>query len=165
MSAFLHLTQRRLIALLLTGAVVVGSATGCTQDAGHTDRQALVDRGHRIFIGTEAITGKINGHQQPLPPQVAKCATCHTPSTRPQDSDQLAPLLNASWLQQAHPRRGGPAFAYTKDSLCQTMRTGMDPEYVILNRTMPRFDISDEQCRALWAFFTEKTEKPAHDKK
>lgn len=165
MSAFSQVPQRRLIILLLVGAIGVWSAAGCARnsgDAGQSDHQALVDRGQRIFSGTEAITGKINGHQEPLPSQVAKCVTCHTPSARPQDSDQLAPMLNASWLQQARPRRGGPAFAYTRDSLCQTMRTGMDPEYVILNRTMPRFDISEEQCSALWTFLTEK---PANEKK
>ncbi len=156
MHKYLQKWRLRRFAVLLT--VVLGTlhVTGCARDNAQAAEQHLIERGHRIFIGSESINARIDGHQDQLPAQVTKCINCHTPTPRPQKDDQFAPILNASWLMQARPRRGGPAFAFTRDSLCKTMRTGIDPEYVILNRTMPRFDISEQQCQALWAYLSVK---------
>lgn len=118
--------------------------------------RSQIELGEKIFLGQVPLNGKLAGHQDNLPGQVAKCVNCHAPTqNRRPGQYEYAPLLTPSWLLQPHVRRGGPAFAYDQRSFCQTIRTGMDPEYVILNRAMPRFELSAQQCQALWAFLTE----------
>ena len=116
------------------------------------------ERGQRIYEGREGIKAKIAGHGEWLLPASSKCINCHS-GQRPSAS---APPLTRSWLTEVRPRRGGPAFAYDLSSFCKTLRVGIDPEYVMLNRTMPRFDISNHQCAALWAYLTEE---PDNEKK
>lgn len=110
-------------------------------------------RGERIFLGRETVAATIGGHELPLPPEVAACAGCHKPRTSDRN-EQFAPPLSKEWLTVARQRRGGPPYAYDRDSFCNTVRTGIDPGYVILNRTMPRFALDDAQCRALWSYLS-----------
>lgn len=105
-----------------------------------------------IYQGKEGIKAKIAGHGEWLPPSASRCINCHAG----QRASGAAPVLNKAWLTGKHPRRGGPAFAYDLPSFCRTLRVGIDPEYVMLNRTMPRFDISDQQCAALWVYLTKE---------
>lgn len=119
-------------------------------------RQAQYRQGKDIFSGKESIAAKIAGHQDRLPPQVARCINCHAPAQPGSARTESAPSLSSEWLLQTRARRGGPAFAYGRESFCTTLRSGVDPEHVILNRAMPRFDISNEQCLALWLYLTEK---------
>lgn len=123
--------------------------------------KALAARGKNIFHGQEAVKGKLYGHSEALPAQLAKCVSCHAPA-KTKSKEKFAPLLTRSWLTETQARRGGPAYAYQKDSFCNTVKTGIDPEYVVLLRTMPRFDLSDEQCLALWTYLTlpENEKKP-----
>ncbi|QAU34451.1 hypothetical protein [Janthinobacterium sp. 17J80-10] len=113
-------------------------------------------QGKDIFTGKEAIPAMISGHQARLPPQVARCINCHVPDKSGVAKKESAPSLSSAWLQQARTRRGGPAFAYERENFCKTLRSGVDPEYVVLNRAMPRFELSNEQCLALWLYLTEK---------
>lgn len=147
---------------LLFTIVILICMRGEAQDINQAPQPSQILRGKQIFQGKETVNGRIDGHSRNLPPQVAKCINCHAPAKGQKIDDQYAPLLNDRWLLQPRVRRGGPAFAYDQASFCKTIRTGTDPEYVILNRTMPRFDLSNEQCQALWAFLTEKriNEKP-----
>ncbi len=46
----------------------------------------------------------------------------------------------------------GPPSAYTADSFCATLRSGIDPAHVTLKAAMPRYDATDAQCADLWAF-------------
>jgi hypothetical protein len=64
----------------------------------------------------------------------------------------LPPRLGAQPLQQPLRRRGGPPSAYTVDSFCRLLRTGVDPAQVVTSQAMPVYRISDADCFALWAF-------------
>lgn len=127
-------------------ALISALFAGCTA-------RALEERGQKIFHGEEPVVARLSGHHDPLPAQVGRCIGCHSKSQR-SGVDQFAPLLTRSWLTQSHPRRGGPAFAYDRKGFCATIREGIDPGHVILLRAMPRFELNDEQCNALWAYLT-----------
>jgi mono/diheme cytochrome c family protein len=136
---------------LLCAALIAADAGAKGADS------ALAKRGERIFLGRETLAATIGGHELALPPEVAACAGCHkAPDKR--RNEQFAPPLTRAWLTVPRDRRGGPPFAYDRDTFCKTVRTGMDPGYVILNRTMPRFALNDAQCRALWSYLSERTE-------
>lgn len=132
-------------------------ATSCSaRSQEEAMRQAQYRQGKDIFSGKQSIPAKIAGHQDRLPPQVARCINCHAPVQSSSTRTESAPSLSSAALLQSRARRGGPAFAYGRESFCTTLRSGVDPEHVILNRAMPRFDISNEQCLALWLYLTEK---------
>jgi hypothetical protein len=63
---------------------------------------------------------------------------------------RMGPTLTPALLTVAVRRRGGPPSRYDAASLCALLRTGVDPAHVIILRTMPRYDISDADCRSLW---------------
>lgn len=113
-------------------------------------------RGERIYSGREAVAARLEGHDQSLPAGLGKCASCHQSAGRSKLEADLAPPLAGSYLTQARPRRGGPPSAYDQASFCKAVRTGVDPRHVTLLRAMPRFDMNDEQCAALWYYLTEK---------
>jgi hypothetical protein len=114
------------------------------------------DRGKQIYLGEETVIGKIDGHISSLPPSLGKCVTCHTFARQSTLEAESAPLLHRSALLDPHSRRGGPGFSYDKTSFCKTVRTGIDPQYVVLSRAMPRFEISEAQCSALWTYLTDQ---------
>ena len=114
------------------------------------------DRGKQIYLGEETVTGKIDGHISSLPSSLGKCVTCHTFDRQSILEVESAPLLNRSSLLDPRSRRGGPGFSYDKTNFCKTVRTGIDPQYVVLRRAMPRFEISEAQCSALWTYLTDQ---------
>lgn len=146
--------RQQLIALLGTLCLLLTSCLASSQE--EEIRQAQFRQGENIFVGKESLPAKIAGHQEALPPQAARCINCHVPAQSRAGKTESAPAFSNAWLQQVRVRRGGPAFAYGRESFCTTLRSGIDPEYVILSRTMPRFDISNEQCLSLWLYLTEK---------
>ncbi|WP_199688091.1 hypothetical protein [Noviherbaspirillum sedimenti] len=146
--------QTRAVALLSMACMI--SAAGCTSDTEEEARQARYRRGENIFLGNELLPARIAGHQDFLPPPVARCVNCHVPGRRVPVDTESAPSLSGQSLLQTRARRGGPAFAYGRESFCSTLRTGIDPEYVTLKRAMPRFNMDTEQCQALWEYLTEK---------
>ena len=126
---------------------------GSTEAASGTDEQ---ERGRRLFHGMEALQSRIVGHSSYLPATFTVCATCHAKRESPQSGKPLearaAPLVERGMLAKIKSRRGGPPVAYTRDSFCRTLRTGIDPQYVVLTRTMPRFEVDEAQCDALWIY-------------
>ena len=56
----------------------------------------------------------------------------------------------AEALLQALPRRGGPPSRYDPASFCQLLRTGIDPASVMVDKAMPRYTLTDQQCALLW---------------
>ena len=40
-------------------------------------------------------------------------------------------------------------------SFCRLLRTGVDPAYVIIDRVMPTYDVSDAACASLWQYLTQ----------
>ena len=54
--------------------------------------------------------------------------------------------------QTSRSRRGGPPTSFDAASLCTVARTGVDPAAIMVDPIMPRFTLSDDDCRDLWAF-------------
>ena len=137
-----------------TGLLLV-LCSGLTAALGRSDDDV---RGQRLFNGEEPVLGKIGGHPSSLPTSFTRCANCHT-GTEPSRLDRAletrtAPQLSQGRLLDIRSRRGGPPFAYDKESFCHTIRTGIDPQYITLGRAMPRFEITQAQCDALWTYLT-----------
>lgn len=118
-------------------------------------------RGARLFDGREPLTATLAGHATPLPAQTARCSQCHAGPVTPIAANSWpalpGPPLDSRHLRAALSRRGGPPVAYDLAAFCRTLREGIDPAHVMLPRTMPRFDIDDRRCEALWAHLTGNT--------
>lgn len=124
----------------------IAAACGCSAES-------LDGQGKKIFMGNVPVIGRLQGHEDPLPPQIARCVSCHARSQR-NSGENFAPPLTRTWLTEPHPRRGGPAYAYDRQGFCATVRDGVDPGFVLLMRSMPRFNLNDRECRALWTYLT-----------
>ena len=123
--------------------VAVGAlcALGLTMLPGWNERHF----GQELFEGKVALAARVDGVAEPLPAIAAACSNCHG------SPPAIGPTLQASSLTAPQPRRGGPPSRYDLASFCQTLRTGVDPAYVLLPKTMPRYALGDAQCQALWA--------------
>ncbi|WP_029248057.1 hypothetical protein [Burkholderia pseudomallei] len=137
--------RRRVARALVLAAFVALAALGGTAHA------RAGARGARLFDGSDPMHGRLAGHAQVLPSTASRCANCHQPPA-PRATPALAPPLDASSLLAPQKRRGGPPSAYTADSFCATLRSGIDPAHVTLKAAMPRYDATDAQCADLWAF-------------
>lgn len=130
---------------LLLFAVVIAPTIGFFAGAGDWLR------GYAIYRGHLGVTGRIAGQSFDLPREALRCAGCHE-SAAPELAGAGALSLDLRMLGAPRSRRGGPPTAYTLESFCLTLRNGIDPAAVILSRIMPRFDVSDAECRALWTY-------------
>ena len=129
--------------LLLSGAAAAGDSVG-----------------RDLFSGAVPLRGAIVGHGTALPPAATRCANCHapvkvTPSGPASSAASFGPLLTRVYLTSSIARRGGPPSRYDTVAFCRLLRQGVDPAYVIVARAMPRYDISDEDCGALWKFLSD----------
>lgn len=136
-----------------------------------------LQQGRALFTGAEALTAHSGGPQgTALPPAASRCINCHSapglrpaalaagPATRSNPASAagaqqpaaaiFGPALNAAALLQPQARRGGPASRYDAQALCRLLREGQDPAGVLLSAAMPRYTLSDAQCRALWTLLT-----------
>lgn len=104
--------------------------------------------GAALFEGARPLQARVAGHDERLPPEAARCINCHGASG-------FAPRLSAQALQQPQARRGGPPSRYDAASLCRLLRTGVDPAWVMVPRAMPRYDIANSDCEALWRHLTD----------
>jgi hypothetical protein len=136
---------RRLLALGLL--VAVPSVAG-----------SVSERGRALFVGREALSGKLRHHRSPLPAEVVACRNCHAlgPDAAPRAA--RGPRLDRALLLEQRPRRGGPPSAYAEASFCKLLRTGIDPAHVMIAREMPVYRADDAQCLSLWQFLTEDTQ-------
>lgn len=125
---------------------------------------AELERGQRLFVGIEPMRGTISGHQSVLPPLASRCVNCHAPgsgtgkarpASAPPTNTSFAPLLTPAYLTGPVARRGGPPSRYDEAAFCRALRTGIDPAYVIVSHSMPRYELSEAECRALWRHLTE----------
>lgn len=140
------------IALLLSVAAAVGVVRWVTGPEAH---------GARLFDGREPLAATLAGHATPLPAQTARCSQCHAGPATPIAANSWpalpGPPLDGQHLRAALSRRGGPPVAYELTTFCRALREGIDPAHVMLPRTMPRFDIDDRRCEALWTHLTGNT--------
>jgi hypothetical protein len=106
-----------------------------------------------FFTGTDhagPIRAHLAHHQLDLPVSAVRCVNCHD---RAGDrTEGRAQVLSRQSLLVSQPRRGGPSTRFDQVSFCKLLATGVDPAWILINQTMPRYDLNDEQCRALWTY-------------
>ena len=114
-------------------------------------------QGEALFTGATELKGRIVGHDTDLPTVASRCSNCHLPGTAQPvgdagASDTFGPVLNRQTLTVDAPRRGGPASHYELASFCRLLRTGIDPADIIIARSMPRYELSEAECTAMWSY-------------
>lgn len=139
----------------LAGALIFAGLSACGLGPQDQARQL----GQRWFEGSMPLKGRMIGHEQDLPTTASVCINCHGASSQQQ---RFALDLNRAWLTQPQARRGGPASRYDVKSFCRVLRDGVDPAWVVINQAMPRFDVTDLQCRALWLHLTREASPHAN---
>ena len=150
----------------LSVAVVRGLVLACglTASIGAAAQAADADRGRRLFNGDLPLDSTISGHRAPLPAQASRCVNCHAAGSAPPSTtaasasaatQSFGPALSAKLLLQDARRRGGPPSRYDEAALCKLLSTGIDPAYIIIPSSMPRYQLSPADCKALWVFLTQ----------
>jgi len=109
-------------------------------------------RGEQLFVGQEPLKGAIVGHDDALPAFASKCVNCHDSAASEQAS--YGSKLTPAALLEAAARRGGPPSRYDAGSFCRLLRTGIDPAHILILRAMPRYEIDDARCLAIWDYLT-----------
>jgi hypothetical protein len=169
------LTAAGLRAVWLAGLGVAASAA-----AWPAPDAALLERGRQLFHGEATLAGRITGHTSDLPPQASRCANCHARGTAPPGgagrnspaassnsassasaaaaaaSSSFGPALDATLLSRDVARRGGPPSRYDEAAFCKLLGTGIDPAYIIIPRTMPRYTLTAADCKALWIYTSQE---------
>ena len=133
-----------------------GTAWG--DDAANT---ADTSRGGQLFTGAAPLQGRLYTQSEDLPTSVVRCSNCHSHASTATVPYSNAPRLSREWLQEDRRRRGGPRSHYDLAHFCSLLRTGIGPDYIVINIQMPRYALSDDDCRSLWEFLTEE---PSADK-
>lgn len=118
------------------------------------------------IAGEASPRGRLPGHLQDLPPMATRCSNCHetemaatSTAAAARRLETFGPPLNAMTLRTAMSRRGAPPTRYDQDSLCRVLREGIDPGWVMISQSMPRYRISDAQCAALWSWLSRRQPK------
>ncbi len=113
-------------------------------------------RGFALYHGWIPLEARIVGHADDLPAGTARCAGCHD-APRPADPGfRSVPPLDRVTLTTPTARRRGPESAYDLASFCSLLRDGKDPAFILVERTMPRFRLSDGDCAALWDYVSRR---------
>jgi hypothetical protein len=133
------------IAVCGAGAVFA-AACRLTSDA--------AQRGERLFSGEEPLAAQIQGQGVDLPGDATRCGNCHSDEAVRGAAEAAAPALDAQALLTKRSRRNGPPSRYDEKTFCTLLRTGVDPALIQIQRVMPRYDIDDERCAALFAYLT-----------
>lgn len=137
-------------------------------------------RGAQIYQGQVVLSGQLRGHDQALPADALRCTNCHEASRQPARDDSsgapavaangnrsgsasssFAPRLDQASLAWPQARRGGPPTRYDQAAFCRVLRTSIDPGDVLLNKPMPRYTLSNDDCAALWQFLSQRPTLPA----
>jgi hypothetical protein len=138
------------------GIVLAALLLATTEDTIAAD----VTRGRALFDGSAALAARVHGQDFALPAQASRCVNCHlvpaVPAFAASAPADGAPPLTAESLSTLSRRRGGPPSRYDATSLCTLLRSGVDPAHVMIQRTMPRYEISDTDCQALWLHLLER---------
>lgn len=138
----------------------------CTSAAVQGAEPSSAERGRQLYQGESALVARIAGQDFTLPATASRRVNCHSPSTSSATSPALAdqqsigPALTSALLTQSVRQRGGPPSRYDSAALCKLLRSGVDPAHVIIQRTMPRYDISDADCGSLWRHLSEPQARP-----
>jgi hypothetical protein len=134
------MTAARIMLLLASASMVaLAAATPSVKS------WLAVGEGAELYDGRRALVARLRGHDEALPPAAARCINCH------EGPQAIGPALDGQLLLQKQARRGGPPSRYDELSLCRLLREGTDPAHVMLPRAMPRYEIGDADCAALWS--------------
>ena len=117
---------------------------------------ADVIRGAQLFAGAVPLQGRLYTQSEDLPTAAVRCANCHSHGGSADVSYSNAPRLTREWLQEDRKRRGGPKSHYDLGGFCSLLRTGIAPDRIVINIQMPRYALSDNDCRSLWVLLTEE---------
>ncbi len=110
-------------------------------------------RGAMLYRGEVALTARLAGSDDDLAPAAIRCINCHGRDGRGvKEAGVNGEDIRVLVLTRRTGRRGGPPSSYTPAAFCSTLRGGADPAGVVLDRGMPRYAISNADCRALWRF-------------
>ncbi len=127
---------------------------------------SMIERGEQLFRGELTLTARMAAHSDTLPQQAARCINCHRQESAAVDStgpatdsaapatDKFGPALGRLTLTKSIARRGGPPSIYGRATFCKLLRDGVDPAYVMILQTMPRYTLTDQECEVLWLFLT-----------
>lgn len=115
-------------------------------------------QGRALFLGELPLPARVGGGPgaTPLAAAASRCVNCHSaPGIRgPGATAGFGPALSAAALLQLQPRRGGPPSRYDASALCRLLQQGVDPAGVMLTQAMPRYQLDEKQCLALWTLLT-----------
>ncbi len=114
--------------------------------------------GQALYLGEVPIEARLRGQALVLPTAASRCTNCHEAAAREADlkAGIGAPRLNKATLTEPTSRRGGPVSSYDEAAFCKLLKTGVDPAYVLVRKTMPQFQTTDEQCQQLWAYLSQR---------
>lgn len=148
------ITREGPIRILVTAFIL--SALAC-------QTRRSINTGRQMFEGERPVQGMLSDDDAVLPATASRCANCHqwSEASPPDGGTQaIGPALTKEWLLALRRRRGGPASRYDLTSFCTLLRTGVDPAHVLIQRTMPRYQVDETGCRALWDFLTSGGGRP-----
>ena len=126
-------------------------------------------RGKEIYFGLESsssppIKALYGNPPAELPATLMGCVNCHGKAGKGIPGDELA-AKDITWdaLTKRYPAdsRSGARPAYTEQLLVRAVCMGIDPAGTELQVTMPRFQISREDMKALIAYLKRLGDKPA----
>lgn len=137
--------------MIKTFVLAVAAAAGllAAATAAFTELQGRA-AGAALYEGRQPLVARLSGHDQPLPAAAARCTNCH------EGAQAIGPALTERTLVQWVARRGGPPSRYDAQALCRLLREGQDPAAVLVPRTMPRYQIDERECEALWAHLSRR---------
>jgi len=137
-----------LISVGLTGA----SAFGIGAILKHSAERSRLELGRKLVLGVEPLKGRMVGHDLDLPTATVRCQNCHKIGQEPGKS--FAPRLSQASLTGLVKRRGGPPSRYDVATFCGVLADGVDPAHVMIPQTMPRYNLTEQECAALWTYVT-----------
>lgn len=168
-----HLSRSRLgkpgLAWVAAGLWLVLGSASAAQPSGALGPAEQRARGQALFEGRAELSGRIRGHDDPLPAEALRCINCHARVTQPVtagsparfgNSQAFGPVLDGAWLSGSRARRGAPPSAYDAGALCTALREGLDPQQVRMSRNMPLYEIRPSDCEALWAYLAHGAARP-----
>ena len=135
------MSRRRVYTLVSLGLAAAALCAGLFV-VGATRGQREI--GQQLFLGERALRAHIDGHADTLPTQAAACVNCHA------GAQAIGGVLTGAALTELQARRGGPASRYDEAAFCRLLQQGIDPAWVLVARTMPRYTVDAEHCEALW---------------
>jgi hypothetical protein len=107
--------------------------------------------GCAIFNGQHPLSAHLRDDNSALPAWTTRCVNCHVGASA---STTFAPPLTRDYLLGATRRRGGPISHYDPAAFCHAVKDGVDPAGIVLRKPMPRYQMTDAECSALWRFVT-----------